>query len=714
MQRRFLVYPLALVSAAIIGGCQAVPHTWLSGSSGISADSTQAKVTHLDLFPDGLTYIGYRAAVTDTQSLQVAVNRNQVNDLLKTIVFSDPSNKPPEVTFNTPIPLSVKLGDLPLAPNLYGSWFSLLEELKGRRVTLEFKHGKCVSGRLIAVQAQWPLFPDGRRAPQPQQSNGQPAIFPLPPRFAELYRDGKVIRVSLVNLSNFRVHNRHLRASLREALGYIADNRQTGAADIAIRFRGRGQRTVHFGYATQAPLWRMTYRLILPSAPGMSAGTSKTQILADVIVHNTTATPWRRITLQVDGAWPKSFIENLIQPLYRRRPVLPLPPDTTLTPQNGLFYLNGGLLAASNRMAEPLITALPVAHALMNRQGMMPMFAAKRLAMSSAAFAPPINTSVMATPQNSNPAFSYVVHDVSIGSERSASFPVFSAPVSGEVVSAVNVLNPKNHLRRAVFLFNNSRHYLPAGPITVFQGSAYTGEINASAIPIHSRNILPFAVDLSSTAHIQQTQKQIFDGAAFRQGSLNLRYLIRMNTKIKLKSLHQHPITVAADFGREMRWKFAPSHYRIIRTADGMVVEIPVKPMSRQSYLITRLSHERTTVDLRAATVEYLAAILKHKGLTAQLTRGLDRIIALKKQINADTRRMADIDRRIADLNSDESRIRRNLAASKSAPAEARVFARELVKLDSEIAARNRHLRAVNTAFKRTQVELNHFIDQLP
>ena len=160
MRRTNWLCSLACLATGLMGGCQAVNHHWSMGDgnrTGLSAGQASSRVSQVDLFPNGVGYIGFKAAVDNSQTLNLPVNPNDVNDLLKTIVFFDTSNRPPEVNFSTPIPLSVKLAGLPLSPSENGSWISLLSELKGRRVRLIFKKGKCVSGRLLAIMSHLKL-----------------------------------------------------------------------------------------------------------------------------------------------------------------------------------------------------------------------------------------------------------------------------------------------------------------------------------------------------------------------------------------------------------------------------------------------------------------------------------------------------------------------------------------------------------------------------
>lgn len=709
MQKQKLFCSLACVATLVIAGCQSVGEPWGMSSSNHDVGS-QPKVTDVDLFPNGVGYIGYQANVKRSQTVRLAINPNQVNDLLKTIVFFDPSNQPPEVNFATPIPLSVKLAGLPLSPSENGSWISLLSELKGRQVKLQFKHGKCVTGRLMGIRSQWPVFPQMKGKPQPE-NNAQRAIFPWPPRFADIYRDGKVRRVSLAHLISFDVVNHQLRASLRKALRYMAANRHKGAATITIRFRGRSQRSVQFGYATQAPLWRITYRLLLPASQTANQASNSAIVLADAIVHNTTSASWQHITLHINGSWPHSFIEDLRHPLYGRRPVIPAPADTSLIPQNGLFYLRG---ATAEGGFAGRVTAYH-AHLLGKAATFAPPRMLPRMAMTfnGAQRRVRINSGTMAVPQKSNPAFNYVARDVSIRSEHSASFAILSHSISARIVSTIDIGNWHNHPRRAVLLVNNSGHYLPAGPITVFAGGRYVGEINSPAIAVNSKQALSFATDLSMAAHLTFSQSNMFSNATFSNGNLVLKDAVTKYIHLKLRNRHRHSTDVIVSLGHAVGWHLAKTHYQVLHLVSGVAIVLTASPMINKTYRVGQIFPQTSNVNLYTASPEQISALAHTKGMAAATADQLKHIVSLKKAMIAAAGKRAEIIKHMDNLNANESRIRQNLAAAKSVPKQAQIFAKELVSLDKQIAAAQQSLRSVQRRERADRRALNNYIRSL-
>src|SRR5207244_1229061 len=91
------------------------------------------------------------------------------------------------------------------------------------------------------------------------------------------------------------------------------------------------------------PLWKTTYRLVLPSKPGV-----KPLLQGWAIVDNTVGEDWSDVELSLVAGAPQSFIQQLSQPYYGRRPVVALPESVQLTPQTHAATLES--MGAADRM----------------------------------------------------------------------------------------------------------------------------------------------------------------------------------------------------------------------------------------------------------------------------------------------------------------------------------------------------------------------------
>src|SRR5690242_13486032 len=97
---------------------------------------------------------------------------------------------------------------------------------------------------------------------------------------------------------------------------------------MSISATGNGDRDIFVSYISEVPVWKSTYRIILPEKAG-----EKPLLQGWAIVDNTIGEDWKDVQLSLIAGAPQSLIQDISQPLYGRRPVVPLPEAAMLTPQ---------------------------------------------------------------------------------------------------------------------------------------------------------------------------------------------------------------------------------------------------------------------------------------------------------------------------------------------------------------------------------------------
>src|SRR5258708_32223338 len=96
---------------------------------------------------------------------------------------------------------------------------------------------------------------------------------------------------------------------------------------MSISEAGSGDRDIFVSYISEVPVWKSTYRIILPEKAG-----EKPLLQGWAIVDNTIGEDWKDVQLSLIAGAPQSFIQDISQPQYARRPVVPLPEAALLTP----------------------------------------------------------------------------------------------------------------------------------------------------------------------------------------------------------------------------------------------------------------------------------------------------------------------------------------------------------------------------------------------
>ena len=76
-------------------------------------------------------------------------------------------------------------------------------------------------------------------------------------------------------------------------------------------------------------------------------------------MDNTVGEDWNNIELSLVAGAPQSFIQQLSQPYYARRPVVPLPQNAQLMPQTHDSAMTGGFAGLSGVVLDRSGAAIP-------------------------------------------------------------------------------------------------------------------------------------------------------------------------------------------------------------------------------------------------------------------------------------------------------------------------------------------------------------------
>jgi hypothetical protein len=117
---------------------------------------------------------------------------------------------------------------------------------------------------------------------------------------------------------------------------------------MVISADGAGERSLFVSYISEAPVWKATYRIVLDPKRG------KEPLLQGwAIVDNVIGQDWENVQLSLVAGAPQSFIQNLSQPYYSRRPVVGLPESVNMAPQTHQATLIPGGSMLAGRVTDP-------------------------------------------------------------------------------------------------------------------------------------------------------------------------------------------------------------------------------------------------------------------------------------------------------------------------------------------------------------------------
>ncbi|MBM3788776.1 MAG: DUF1416 domain-containing protein, partial [Acidobacteria bacterium] len=291
------------------------------------------------LYKNGMGYFEHLGPVRDRQTVEISLPRSQMNDVLKSLTVIDMGGgQVAGVTYDSAAPLERRLAEVPIdlgqAQNLVG----FLNQVRGAEVRIQSPGGP-IAGRLMGAELQ------NKTA---QGLSMQSVVATV------LSVAGELQLVELESAGALRFTEPAFAADMLRYLDILSTRYQRDIRKLRIQSAGTGERQLYVSYTSESPIWKTTYRIVLdPDRKPLLQGWA--------IVDNTTPMDWTNVSLSLVAGAPVSFIQNLSQPVYGRRPVVPLPEGVQAQPQvhEGTIDLPQGQAAIGGSVRDPSGGPLP-------------------------------------------------------------------------------------------------------------------------------------------------------------------------------------------------------------------------------------------------------------------------------------------------------------------------------------------------------------------
>ncbi len=313
--RKFVIAVVFVILsfAAAVSAQQAPPSP--PATAGATATPGRLPVKRVVLYKNGVGYFEHSTRVRGTQDLNIDFTSAQLNDVLKSLTVVDlGEGRITGVRFNSVAPLSERLKTLRLPLGEDASRKDLLEALRGTRV--EVRSGPAATtGKVLSVEMV------KKFGTKPEQMEEVPDVT--------LVTDaGEVRSFELWPGTSVRIADRELADEVNRYLNLIGSAKAVDLRRLTISAAGTGEREIFVSYISEVPVWKSTYRILLDAKAG-----AKPLLQGWAVVDNTVGEDWKDVQLSLVAGAPQSFVQNISQPMYVRRPEVPLPQSAMLTPQ---------------------------------------------------------------------------------------------------------------------------------------------------------------------------------------------------------------------------------------------------------------------------------------------------------------------------------------------------------------------------------------------
>lgn len=450
-----------------------------------TALATELPVRSVTLSSAGLAQIERAGEVPADGNVTFRARTDDVDDLLRSLIVVDPAGTVEGLRLPARDLAGEAFRGLPLQAEDFDSRARLLAALRGQEAE--------------AGNAR------GRIADAAETDNGLRLTLITPRGLVTvMLREGDEVKLLDEGLAG-----RVARAAEALAAARSADERR-----IDIRLRADRARQVAVLYVAGAPLWKPSYRLLVPPMAAAASPAPQARLQGWAVVENASGSDWDSVRLALVSGDAAAFRQRIYDPITVPRPELPV-------------HIAGAVQVRPDTGARPIPLPSPAPAATMSREmAAAPQMARRADATIGGAAGGIAGTSAPAggaTAEASAGRVAFVLAEpVTIHSGETANVPFLDIRLPAERIWWIQDLNARSPLQ-AVRIRNASPHTLPDGLATVYgaegaEAGVFLGDAEIRAMPAGDGRILAFGRDRDVQVAQAATTNERITAVALRRG----------------------------------------------------------------------------------------------------------------------------------------------------------------------------------------------------
>ena len=688
--------------------------------------SVSLPVKKVILYKNGVGYFEHTGRVRGSQDFGIEFTTAQLNDVLKSLTLVDLNGgRIGAVRYNSVAPLDEQLKNLqiPLSEEVTSAAF--LVALRGTRV--EVRNGAATAtGKVFSIENIEKETARGGTIHVTQLAivtvDGEMRLFELGP--------GVVVRAA----------EPEIHKDLNRYLNLMGSTRSKDVRRMSVSASGSGERELMVSYISEVPVWKSTYRIVLPRIPG------KPFLQGWAIVDNTVGEDWKDVKLSLVSGTPQSFIQNISQPYYTRRPVVPLPESMMLTPQAHeasmqiarQARMQVGELMAPSVVPQGMAGGVPGGVAGGSLGGVIggviggvggappppakPLMEAEESAEDSEVTEALSNAEAEAEGTAVGGLFEYNLKErITVLKNQSALVPIVQSPIEAEKITLVTAEESgglSGAPLRALWLRDTSGLTLDGGTFNVLEEDAFAGEGILELLHPGERRLLSYAADKavrivreSPAGSRMATRVTILKGvmAVHQEERDATTYIIHNADTTPRQVILEHPIRSGWKLvGEETKpEESSATHYRF---------RIAVEPGKTEKFSVKESRPEVMRIYLSTLTDSQLAAFVHEGTIKPAVEAELRKTMSKKFEIFNVEQEIKSRQQESELIDKDQARLRENMKALRGSPEEKALlqrYTRELDAQEDRLAGLRKEISDLKAKRAELQAELDTMVMQI-
>lgn len=673
--------------------------------------STTLPIRRVILYSNGVAYIERRGFVTGKVEIDLSFKQSQVDDVLKSMVVLDlGQGKIGAVRYNSSAPASARTAEIPFSIDAEseqnegssGGLAAVLSQLQGAKVVVTSTRGTA-TGSILTVE---------KRKSETKPKNGEATTLETGYSLVLASDGGDIAAFDLTEIRGVKLLEDATRRDISEFANATASTRRRDAKTITVTSNGSGQREMVVSYTVAAPIWKTTYRVVL-------AEDGKPFFQGWAIIDNVSEEDWSEVQMSLVSGSPVSFIQNLQKPLYRYRPIIPIPEDLNLRPQiydpeagegsgvgsgmgSGYGYGDGTgagrgapppppppkpfLDANNNFIVSTGFAGSGVSDALINKEG---------------------GVETAANGSEIGDLFEYRIEQpVSVERNQSALIPIVQTKMDGERVSIFRYVDPNTQpdgdededaetadVRKAnprpmsgLLLKNTTAMTFEGGSMTVLDRDAYAGEALMERLKAKEQRLISFALDLGTLVRVEQKEdREPARMLKVVNGVFQVHYFKADKRIYRLSNQTDRPKTVYIEHPVRKNWHLSDRGAKPDYTAARFYrFRVEMKPFENAEVTVAENLGMMDKYELTSLSPKDLEIFVASRTIDEPTRARLAKLIDLRMQINQINAKLSALDADKGAISADQGRFRENIEALAKTAEAKQLIARYIAKANEQ------------------------------
>jgi hypothetical protein len=641
-------------------------------------------VRQVVLYKHGIGFFERSGNLGAGESARLDFKPGEMNDVLKSLTIEEKGGgKISGVRYDSSIPLEEKLADFPFKLRDGQPLSAVLDQLKGARVELQFGSEK-ISGIIVSART----VPGDKEHAEREQ-------------ITLLLDSGDLKTFDLAAAASIRFTDPKLQLQFKDYLTALTNARSKDKRSVYIDSTDTKSREVIASYIIPTPIWKSSYRLIFDqSAQPMLEGWA--------IVDNTSGEDWTKVRMSLVSGKPISFISQLYEPRYIRRPEAELPEERAVAPTvyNGAVAgLSTGRLGIGTGGGAGQRQSAKAPNSFVPQAGLAQMV---EVAPSSIVAA--------ATGQEIGELFEYnIPTPVTVRKDESAMLPFLQQKITARKLLIYSD-QTSQHPLNAAELTNSTGKTLDGGPITVFDAGAYAGEALVETVKNGDKRLISYGVDLGTriTTNIDSS-REITREIHVSRGLLTTKLAASETKTYTIRNVDPKAKTLIIEHALRPQYHLM-NQKPLETTANAYRFEVKLAPGATEKFPVIEERVYDNTISLTNLASDALAVYLQNKNVSEAGRKQLQQIVDVKRQIASLDAESRLNDSQINNLVRDQDRVRQNITSLNQVSGQqqqVQSYAKQLAAQEAQLATLRDRQAEMQAKRTELQSQLNALIEKM-